>query len=98
VTWLGRAGGIARGAAPVRLRVRLRGGSALPARYYRFTHSTGFSIGVPGRLADLACRPLCLHPRSGEQRHFLLIDQSDQQEPNALADWRQQAASAVPPR
>jgi len=28
---------------------------------------------------------------------LLLIDQSDQPEPKALADWRQQAASAVPP-
>ncbi len=84
-------------AAPVRVHVRLRihpgGASALPAGYYRFTNSTGFSIGVPTgwQISHVGHYVYVRDPANSGI--FLLIDQSDQPEPNALADWRQQAAA-----
>jgi eukaryotic-like serine/threonine-protein kinase len=69
------------------------GPSALPAGYYRFTNSTGFSIGVPRgwQITHVGHYVYITDPvQSGI---FLLIDQSDQPRPNPLADWQQQAAN-----
>ena len=67
--------------------------AALPAGYYRFTNSTGFSIGVPTgwQISHVGHYVYVRDPANSGI--FLLIDQSDQPEPNALADWRQQAAA-----
>jgi hypothetical protein len=69
------------------------GSSTLPAGYYRFTNSTGFSIGVPRgwQISHVGHYVYIVDPvNSGI---FLLIDQSDQPKPNPLADWEQQAAN-----
>jgi serine/threonine protein kinase len=69
------------------------GSSALPAGYYRFTNSTGFSIGVP-RGWQISHDGHYVYIRDpANSGIFLLIDQSDQPKPNPLADWRQQAAN-----
>jgi eukaryotic-like serine/threonine-protein kinase len=67
--------------------------SAVPSGYYRFTNSTGFSIGVPaGWQIQHAGHYLYIRdPANGGI--FLLIDQSDQPNPDPLADWQQQAAA-----
>jgi eukaryotic-like serine/threonine-protein kinase len=66
---------------------------ALPAGYYRFTNSTGFSIGVP-RGWQISHEGHYVYIRDpANSGIFLLIDQSDQPRPNPLADWQQQAAS-----
>ncbi len=69
------------------------GASALPAGYYRFTNSTGFSIGVPTgwQISHVGHYVYIRDP--ADSGIFLLIDQSDQPQPNALADWQQQAAA-----
>ena len=67
--------------------------AALPAGYYRFTNSTGFSIGVP-RGWQISHDGHYVYIRDpANSGIFLLIDQSDQPKANALADWRQQAAN-----
>jgi serine/threonine protein kinase len=67
--------------------------AALPAGYYRFTNSTGFSIGVP-RGWQISHDGHYVYIRDpANSGIFLLIDQSDQPQANALADWRQQAAN-----
>ncbi|MGD0603994.1 MAG: protein kinase [Streptosporangiaceae bacterium] len=69
------------------------GSTAVPAGYYRFTNSTGFSIGVPTgwQISHVGHYVYIRDPvNSGI---FLLIDQSDQPKPSALADWQQQAAN-----
>jgi len=67
--------------------------AAMPAGYYRFTNSTGFSIGVP-RGWQISHDGHYVYIRDpANSGIFLLIDQSDQPKANALADWRQQAAS-----
>jgi hypothetical protein len=69
------------------------GSTALPAGYYRFTNSTGFSIGVP-RGWQVSHDGHYVYIRDpANSGIFLLIDQSDQPKPNPLADWRQQAAN-----
>jgi eukaryotic-like serine/threonine-protein kinase len=69
------------------------GSSALPAGYYRFTNSTGFSIGVP-RGWQISHDGHYVYIRDpANSGIFLLIDQSDRPRPNPLADWRQQAAN-----
>ncbi len=66
---------------------------ALPAGYYRFTNSTGFSIGVP-RGWNISHDGHYVYIRDpANSGIFLLIDQSDQPRPDPLADWRQQAAN-----
>ena len=67
--------------------------SALPAGYYRFTNSTGFSIGVPRgwQISHVGHYVYIRDP--ADSGIFLLIDQSDQPQPNPLADWQQQAAA-----
>jgi serine/threonine protein kinase len=67
--------------------------SALPAGYYRFTNSTGFSIGVPTawQISHVGHYVYIRDP--DDAAIFLLIDQSDQPQANPLADWQQQAAS-----
>jgi eukaryotic-like serine/threonine-protein kinase len=69
------------------------GGSAVPGGYYRFTNSTGFSIGVPvgWQIQHVGHYVYIRDPANGGI--FLLIDQSDQPNPNPLADWQQQAAA-----
>jgi hypothetical protein len=73
------------------------GGSAghgpLPAGYYRFTNSTGFSIGVPNdwRISHVGHYVYVTDPSNSGI--FLLIDQSDTPNPNPLANWEQQAAN-----
>jgi hypothetical protein len=67
--------------------------AALPAGYYRFTNSTGFSIGVP-RGWQISHDGHYVYIRDpANSGIFLLIDQSDQPQANALADWREQAAN-----
>ena len=67
--------------------------AALPAGYYRFANSTGFSIGVP-RGWQISHDGHYVYIRDpANSGIFLLIDQSDQPKANALADWRQQAAN-----
>ena len=69
------------------------GSTALPAGYYRFTNSTGFSIGVP-RGWQVSHDGHYVYIRDpANSGIFLLIDQSDQPRPNPLADWRQQATN-----
>jgi serine/threonine protein kinase len=69
------------------------GAGQLPAGYYRFTNSTGFSIGVPAgwRISHVGHYVYIQAPSSPGV--FLLIDQSGTPKPNPLADWQQQAAS-----
>jgi hypothetical protein len=75
-----------------------RGGSGsppggVPAGYYRFTNSTGFSIGVPDgwQISHVGHYVYIRDPANSGI--FLLIDQSDQPRPDPLADWQQQAAA-----
>jgi hypothetical protein len=69
------------------------GYGALPAGFYRFTNSTGFSIGVPQgwQISHVGHYVYIRDPANGGI--FLLIDQSDHPKPNPLADWRQQQAN-----
>ena len=69
------------------------GSAALPAGFRRFTNSTGFSIGVPDGW-QVSHEGHYVYVRDpADSGIFLLIDQSDQPQPNALADWKQQAAA-----
>ena len=80
--------------APASSPAASRGGaSAVPSGYYRFTNSTGFSIGVPlgWQIQHVGHYVYIRDPADGGI--FLLIDQSDQPKPNPLADWQQQAAA-----
>ncbi len=65
----------------------------VPAGYYRFTNSTGFSIGVPQgwQISHVGHYVYIRDPANGGI--FLLIDQSDQPRPDPLVDWQQQAAA-----
>ena len=65
----------------------------MPNGYYRFTNSTGFSIGVPvgWQIQHVGHYVYIRDP--ADSGIFLLIDQSDQPNPNPLADWQQQAAA-----
>jgi eukaryotic-like serine/threonine-protein kinase len=69
------------------------GTAQLPAGYYRFTNSTGFSIGVPAgwQISHVGHYVYIQDPSSPGV--FLLIDQSNTPKPNPLADWQQQAAN-----
>jgi eukaryotic-like serine/threonine-protein kinase len=68
-------------------------GGALPAGYYRFTNSTGFSIGVPHgwQISHVGHYVYIRNPANNGI--YLLIDQSDSPQPDPLADWRQQEAN-----
>ena len=67
--------------------------TTLPAGYYRFSNSSGFSIGVP-RTWQVSYVGQDVYFRDpADSGIFLLIDQSDQPKANPLADWEQQAAS-----
>ena len=65
----------------------------MPAGYYRFTNSTGFSIGVPKgwQISHVGHYVYIRDPANSGI--FLLIDQSDRPQPNALSDWKQQATA-----
>jgi serine/threonine protein kinase len=79
--------------APASSAPAISASTALPAGYYRFTNSTGFSIGVP-RGWQVSHDGHYVYIRDpANSGIFLLIDQSDQPKPNPLADWRQQAAN-----
>jgi tRNA A-37 threonylcarbamoyl transferase component Bud32 len=69
------------------------GSSVMPAGYRRFTNSTGFSIGVPKgwQISHVGHYVYIRDP--ADNGIFLLIDQSDRPQPNALADWKQQASA-----
>jgi len=69
------------------------GNGAIPAGFYRFTNSTGFSIGVPNgwQISHVGHYVYITDPNNSGI--FLLIDQSDNPKPNPLADWEQQQAS-----
>jgi eukaryotic-like serine/threonine-protein kinase len=69
------------------------GTSAIPGGFYRFTNSTGFSIGVPDgwQISHVGHYVYITDPDNGGI--FLLIDQSDNPKPNPLADWEQQQAN-----
>jgi hypothetical protein len=69
------------------------GPGAVPNGYYRFTNSTGFSIGVPvgWQIQHVGHYVYIRDP--ADSGIFLLIDQSDQPNPSPLADWQQQAAA-----
>jgi hypothetical protein len=69
------------------------GASAVPNGYYRFTNSTGFSIGVPAGWQIQHVGHYVYVRDPANSGIFLLIDQSDQPNPNPLADWQQQAAA-----
>ena len=69
------------------------GYGALPAGYYRFTNSTGFSIGVPDGWPISHVGHYVYITDPANSGIFLLIDQSDTPQPDPLADWRQQAAN-----
>jgi tRNA A-37 threonylcarbamoyl transferase component Bud32 len=66
---------------------------ALPVGYHRFTNSTGFSIGVPAGWQVSHDGNYVYVRDPSDSGVFLLIDQSDRPQPNALADWEQQAAA-----
>ena len=67
--------------------------SAVPSGYYRFTNSTGFSIGVPvgWQIQHVGHYVYINDPANGGI--FLLIDQSGQPKADPLADWQEQAAA-----
>ena len=65
----------------------------MPSGYYRFTNSTGFSIGVPAGWQIQHVGHYVYIRDPADSGIFLLIDQSDQPKPNPLADWQQQAAA-----
>ena len=69
------------------------GSTAVPAGYYRFVNSTGFSIAVPNgwQISHVGHYVYIRDPANSGI--FLLIDQSDQPKPDPLADWEQQAAA-----
>jgi eukaryotic-like serine/threonine-protein kinase len=69
------------------------GGGALPVGYYRFTNSTGFSIGVPQgwQISHVGHYVYIRNPANSGI--YLLIDQSDSPKADPLADWRQQEAN-----
>jgi len=69
------------------------GYGSLPAGYYRFTNSTGFSIGVPvgWQVSHQGHYVYISDPSDGNI--YLLIDQSDHPKPDPLADWEQQQAN-----
>jgi eukaryotic-like serine/threonine-protein kinase len=68
------------------------GYGALPAGFYQFTNSTGFSIAVPrGWLVSHVGHYVYIRDPA-DSGVFLLIDQSDHPKPNPLADWEQQQA------
>jgi hypothetical protein len=69
------------------------GPSAVPAGFYRYTDPTGFSIGVPAgwQISHSGHYVYVTDPANGGI--FLLIDQSDQPQANALTDWQQQASA-----
>jgi hypothetical protein len=69
------------------------GNGTLPAGFYRFTNSTGFSIGVPSgwQISHVGHYVYITDP--GNAGIYLLIDQSDQPKPDPLADWEQQQAN-----
>jgi hypothetical protein len=69
------------------------GTGAVPAGFYRFTNSTGFSIAVP-KGWQIQHEGHYVYVRDpSDSGVFLLIDQSDQPQPNALSDWKAQAAA-----
>jgi serine/threonine protein kinase len=69
------------------------GTTPVPAGYYRFTNSTGFSIAVPAgwRVSHDGHYVYIQNP--SDPSAYLLIDQSNTPKPNPLADWEQQAAN-----
>ncbi len=67
--------------------------SAVPSGYYRFTNSTGFSIGVPAGWQIQHVGHYVYIRDPANSGIFLLIDQSDQPKPDPLADWQEQAAA-----
>jgi hypothetical protein len=69
------------------------GASAVPAGYYRFTNSTGFSIGVPVNWQIQHVGHYVYIRDPAAPGIYLLIDQSDQPNSDPLADWQQQAAA-----
>ena len=69
------------------------GNGAIPAGFYRFTNSTGFSIGVPDGWQISHAGHYVYITDSNNGGIFLLIDQSDNPKPDPLADWEQQQAN-----
>ena len=91
-----RSSGRADTSAPVALSpavARPKAPATLPAGYYRFTDSTGFSIGVPGgwQISHDGQDVYLRDP--ADSGVFLLIDQSTRPQASPLSDWEQQAAS-----
>jgi hypothetical protein len=81
------------GAAPASSTDNAAGYGAMPAGYYRFANSTGFSIGVPDgwQVSRKGHDVYVGDPSDGNV--FLLIDQSNHPKPDPLADWEQQQAN-----
>ena len=69
------------------------GYGSLPAGYYRFTNSTGFSIGVPHGWQVSHQGNYVYISDPSDANIYLLIDQSDHPKPDPLADWEQQQAN-----
>ncbi len=65
----------------------------MPAGYYRFTNSTGFSIGVPDGWQVSHQGHYVYLSDPADSNTYLLIDQSDHPKPDPLADWEQQQAN-----
>jgi eukaryotic-like serine/threonine-protein kinase len=81
------------GSTPARGSGNTAGYGALPAGYYRFTNSTGSSIGVPDgwHISHQGHYVYVTDP--SDSNVYLLIDQSDHPNPDPLADWEQQQAN-----
>lgn len=78
---------------PFRVHVRLRRGRRAASRLLPVHQFDRFSIAVPAgwQISHVGHYVYIRDPANSGI--FLLIDQSDQPQPNALADWRQQAAA-----
>jgi eukaryotic-like serine/threonine-protein kinase len=68
------------------------GPGPLPSGFVWYHDPTGFSIGVPQGW-QVSHDGHLVYVRDPASSRFLLIDQTDRPQPNALADWRQQEAS-----
>ena len=69
------------------------GGSGVPAGFYWFTNSTGFSIGVPNGWTISHQGHYVYVQDPANSQIYLLIDQSGQPKSDPLADWKQQEAN-----
>ncbi|GAB7192545.1 hypothetical protein NUM3379_32540 [Kineococcus sp. NUM-3379] len=67
-------------------RPRQEGAAGLPAGWERHTDDSGFSIGVPAGWSTER-KGSRVYLRDPDSSRYLLVDQTDDPEPDALADW-----------